>query len=89
MNQRQTRALAGNDTASTPARSRVSLRTLVEVAEELARVYRLADRGRMEWAEATKRAFILSTQGKLIEAAVVEARLDALEATIDDAAQAP
>lgn len=63
----------------TPVRSRVSLRSLNEIADELARVYRMADRGKIEMAEATKRAFILHTLGKVIEAGVIEKRLTALE----------
>jgi hypothetical protein len=73
-------ARRGELSAPTPRpRSRVALRTLNEVAEELARVYRLADRRVIEWPEATKRAFVLTTLGKVIEAGVIERRLSDLE----------
>lgn len=61
------------------SRSRVSLRSLDDVAAELARVYRRADRREIEWPEATKRAFVLTTLGKVLEAVVIEKRLSALE----------
>lgn len=73
-------ALRGSALAPTPrVRSRVPLRSLDDVAAELARVYRMADRGGIEWSEATKRAFVLTTLGKVLEAAVIEQRLSALE----------
>lgn len=69
-------------------RSRATLQSLDDVARELARVYRRADRGAMPWGEATKAAFILTSLGKVLEAAVIEQRLTALEGLVNEQAEA-
>ena len=67
----------------TPRRSRATLRTLDDVAIELARLYRRAERGQIQTADASRLAYILTSLGKVIEASVIEARLTALEAIAD------
>lgn len=67
----------------TPRRSRATLRTLDDVAVELARLYRRAERGQIPTADASRLAYILTSLGKVIEASVIEARLTALEAIAD------
>lgn len=77
------KARRGSEVQPTPLRSRVALLTLDDVRAELARVYRMADRGAISIGDATKRAFILHTLGKVIEASEIEKRLDALEGIAD------
>lgn len=67
----------------TPRRSRATLCTLDDVAVELARLYRRAERGQIHTADASRLAYILTSLGKVIEASVIEARLTALEAIAD------
>lgn len=67
----------------TPRRSRATLRTLDDVAVELARLYRRAERGQIPTADAAKLTYILHTLGRVLEASVIEARLTALEAIAD------
>jgi len=62
-----------------PRRSRTTLRTLDDVAVELARLYRRAERGQIPTADASRLTYILTCLGKVIEATVIEARLTALE----------
>lgn len=64
---------------TSPRRLRLPLATLDDVARELARVYRSARAGDIKAGDATRLAFILSTLGKVIEAAQFEARITALE----------
>jgi hypothetical protein len=81
---RESEAGRGFLPAPTPlSRSRVALRSLDDVAAELARVYRLADRCAITMENATKRAYILHTLGKVIEASVIEKRLSVLEEIAD------
>ena len=68
----------------TPRRSRATLRTLDDVAVELARLYRRAERGDIPTADASRLAYILTSLGKVIEAAVIETRLTALEAIANE-----
>ncbi|WP_397535130.1 hypothetical protein [Roseateles sp.] len=60
------------------------MNSLEGVARELGRVYRRADRGEMPWGEATKAAFILTSLGKVLEAAIIEQRLTALEGMVNE-----
>jgi hypothetical protein len=68
----------------TPRRSRATLRTLDDVAVELARLYRRAERGQISTADASRLAYILTSLGKVIEASVIETRLTALEAIANE-----
>lgn len=68
----------------TPRRSRATLRTLDDVAVELARLYRRAERGQIPTADASRLAYILTSLGKAIEAAVIEQRLTELEGMVNE-----
>lgn len=68
----------------TPRRSRATLRTLDDVAVELARLYRRAERGQIHTADASRLAYILTSLGRVLEASVIEARLTALEAIANE-----
>lgn len=50
---------------------------------ELARVYRAAKQGTMPAQDATRLAYILTQLRQTIEAVVLERRIDALEATLN------
>ena len=67
----------------TPRRSRATLRTLDDVAVELARLYRRAERGQIPTADASRLAYILTSLGKVLEASEISARITALEAITD------
>lgn len=69
---------------TSPRRLRLPLATLDDVARELARVYRSARAGDIKVGDATRLAFILSTLGKVIEAAQFEARITALEEVVNE-----
>lgn len=58
---------------------RTPLNNLENVKRELARVYRRVKAGELPSEEGSKRAYILSTLGKIIEAADLERRIAALE----------
>ena len=77
---REVQARRGFSDDPTPRRSRATLRTLDDVAVELARLYRRAERGRIPTADASRLAYILTSLGKVIEAGAIESRLTALEA---------
>ena len=57
-----------------------SLTTSAGVLREMARVYRDVRAGRLESAEGTRRVYILDRMAKVIEVAMIEDRLAALEA---------
>jgi hypothetical protein len=63
----------------TPRRSRATLRTLDDVAVELARLYRRAERGDIPTPDASRLAYILTSLGKVLEASEIAARITALE----------
>lgn len=52
-----------------PRRSRAILRTLDDVAVELARLYRRAERGQIPTADASRLAYMLTSLAKVMEAA--------------------
>jgi hypothetical protein len=58
---------------------RTPLNNLENVKRELARVYRRVKAGELPSEEGSKRAYILSTLGKIIEAADLERRIAVLE----------
>lgn len=60
-------------------RRRAVLNTLGGVRREMARIYREAESGKRDTAEATKLVYILGQIGKALELAEIEARLKALE----------
>jgi len=60
-------------------RRRAVLNTLGGVRREMARIYREAESGKRDTADATKLTYILAQIGKALELAEIEARLKALE----------
>lgn len=64
---------------------RFRLRTLRHVADELARVYRSMRHGEIDAADGSRYAYVLSTLGKVIEAAEFESRIAALESKSENA----
>lgn len=72
-----------------PRRRNVRLSTLGDVAAELARLYRRADRGEIAPGDATKLAFVLVSLGRVLEASVIEARLSRLEEIADESPGSP
>jgi len=65
-----------------PTPSRIDLKTIDDVRVEMARVYRDMRSGRLETADGTKLAYVLSQLGKLIESGELEKRLEALEGVL-------
>lgn len=64
-------------------RLRLKLKTIDDVAAELARLYRQAKAGQVAVADASKLANILALLGRVLEGSQLESRLDALEADRD------
>jgi len=58
---------------------RANLKKIDGVRVEMAKVYRAMKMGTLEGAEGTKRAYVLSLIGKLIEASELAKRIEALE----------
>lgn len=61
---------------------RVQLKTLDGVRLEMSKVYRAMKTGGLDGADGTKRAYVLSLIGKLIEASELAERIEALEEQI-------
>jgi hypothetical protein len=60
-------------------KQRTPLKTLEHVKRELGRLYRSVKAGDLPSDEGSRRAFILNTLGRIIEAADLERRLEILE----------
>jgi hypothetical protein len=65
-----------------PTPPRIDLKTIDDVRVEAARVYRDMRTGRIDTADGTKLAYVLSMIGKLIESGEIEKRLEALEGVL-------
>ena len=63
----------------TPGRRKAQLNTLEGVRRELARIYREAESGKRDAADASRRTFMLGQIGKLLELTEIERRLTAVE----------
>ncbi len=61
---------------------RVNLKTLDGVRLEMSKVYRQMKMGHLDGADGTKRAYVLSLVGKLIEASDLAERIEVLEEQI-------
>ena len=72
---------------ATKRRLRLPLKTLGNVEDELARVYRLAKSGDLDKREACQLAYLLIGLSKMKELSVLEKRLKALEATLEEQGQ--
>lgn len=64
----------------TPGRRRIPLETQEQVRHEMARCYRAMRHGELPTQDGTRLVYVLATISKLIEAGVLERRLDELEA---------
>jgi len=73
---------ASSELSRLPTPSRIDLKTIDDVRVEMARVYRDMRSGKVETADGTKLAYVLSQIGKLIEAGEIEKRLEALEGVL-------
>ena len=63
----------------TPGRRKAQLNTLEGVRRELARIYREAESGKRDTADASRLTFMLGQIGKLLELTEIERRLTAIE----------
>lgn len=64
-------------------RRKAQLNCLEGVRREMARVYRDAEEGRRDSAEASKLVYILAQIGRVLEVVEIETRLKALESASD------
>ena len=60
----------------------IHLKTADDVRLEMAKVYRDMRQGRVEMADGTKLAYVLTQLIKAIETGIIEARMEALERTL-------
>jgi hypothetical protein len=74
------RAVASEALDPTP-RQKVRLHTVDDLRLEMGRVYNDMRAGRLETAEGTKLAYVLGQMVKVFELAVIEKRIESLEAT--------
>ena len=63
----------------TPGRRKAQLNTLEGVRRELARIYREAESGKRDTADASRLTLMLGQIGKLLELTEIERRLTAVE----------
>jgi hypothetical protein len=63
----------------TPQRRKAQLNTIEGVRREMARIYRDAEAGKRDTADASKLTFMLAQIGKMLELVDIERRVDALE----------
>ena len=62
-----------------PGRRKAQLNTLEGIRRELARIYREAESGKRDTADASRLTFMLGQIGKLLELTEIERRLTAIE----------
>lgn len=67
-----------------PTVRRIRLKTVSQVGDELARVYRAIRSGTMDPATGTKLAFVLSVLARLRESGDLEHRIEQLEAASEN-----
>lgn len=65
-----------------PPPRRGDLQTLAGVKLEMARVYRRMKTGKIKTQDGTRLAYVLTCVAKLIETSELQARLEAIEATL-------
>ena len=63
----------------TPGRRKAQLNSLEGVRREMARIYRDAESGKRDTAEASKLVYVLGQIGKVLELTEIEHRITALE----------
>lgn len=66
-----------------PTPQTIHLKTADDVRLEMAKVYRDMRRGDIDMADGTKLVYVLSQLNKAIETSLVEARMEALERTLN------
>ncbi len=66
-----------------PTPPTIHLKTADDVRLEMAKVYRDMRQGRIDMADGTKLAYVLGQLNRAIETGIVEARMEALERTIN------
>ena len=71
----------GATSLATPT-PRINLKSLDGVRLEMSKVYRAMKNGELDGADGTKRSYVLSLIGKLIEASELERRIATLEQQI-------
>ena len=71
--------LDGQSLRVLPTPRRIDLKSLEQVRFEMARVYRAVDRGDYDSGEGSRRVFMLSQIGKLVELTELEKRVERLE----------
>ena len=60
----------------------IHLKTADDVRLEMAKVYRDMRSGRIDMGDGTKLVYVLAQLNKVIETSLIEARMEALEATL-------
>lgn len=75
----ETRTAPGQTAAPRPRRLRCALKTLRNVRQELATLYRQAKHGVIDVTDASKLANMLSVLARIIELTELESRVTALE----------
>ena len=71
--------IEGDSLEVLPTPQQIKLKTADDVRCELARVYRDMRQGRIEMADGTKLAYVLTQLIKAIETGIIEARMESLE----------
>jgi hypothetical protein len=79
---RQSLTIDGTSGTCTPTPPKIKLTELEDVRREMARVYREARGGKTDTSDAGRLTYMLVSIGKLIEASVIEKRLEQLERTV-------
>lgn len=72
-----------------PAPPTIHLKTADDVRLEMAKVYRDMRQGRIDMADGTKLAYVLGQLNKAIETGIIEARMEALERTLNARKKTP
>jgi hypothetical protein len=68
---------------ATPAPRRIRLRTLDDIAVEMAKCYKQARSGEIDSGDLSRYVYALSQLGKIVEVALLEARITALEGVVE------
>lgn len=73
----------GKVTDLSKRRRAVDLATLTDVRREMCRVYREVHRGQLQPDQGAKKVYMLATIAKVVEAAEVQPRVDAIERALN------
>lgn len=72
-----------------PTPPTIHLKTADDVRLEMAKVYRDMRQGRIDMADGTKLAYVLGQLNRAIETGIIEARMEALERTLNARKKSP